>query len=252
MLSLSNHWVGQESPDSWIKVARDNSEWATNAIVYDGTMNLCFGRDVRFTMYDGRIGFIMPDLGTPYVDIPVDESIKVVKSIQQHSPPPWAHTSRGHVARGVERAHRRLSEPEAGDILRWSLVLYETLDEDALRGDVIVHTDLHSKNILRREASGEVSVIDWESAIRASPDVEWANLYHSYVVAGASDDDIQRISAQVRDPKVFATALRLKAVSAVSWLYENSRENGKSHDESHRLVAERIDRCNKYMYLPAV
>lgn len=263
-LMLSNHYSGPTADGRWAKVACSNQDWATEAVIYDGMVQEFLGRDVQFVVHEGKAAFITTNLGIPYSNITTLEMLDIAQDINSTHAPLWAKSANGYKETLTSRVRRRYGESSAR-CLEWSLACFEEMDFTALDGECLFHTDLNPKNIVIAPATNQVSVIDWESCVRASADMELAHLTRGLLMRsesllakpsdGASSesvltrDEAQMILERVSDLDAFATALVSKIVSSASWVYKHELEVNPQtlHDAApaERAVQEFVQLCNQ-------
>ena len=219
-LSLSNHWTGPTPEGRWLKVAATDEPWATDAIIYDGMIHKTFGHKIDFGITDHKVSFVMDNYGHPYMDMSVDEMLRVVESIRNTDAPVWLKTTDGYLDRARQRCFRRYDD-DTSEFFAFSAAMFDACSESDMAGNSLVHTDLHLNNIMRDDDTGVVTVIDWESAVRAHPDMELAHIFHTYALrhTDTPEEERQKILDAVSDKDCFISALKSKMGSSVSWLY---------------------------------
>lgn len=263
-LLLSNHYSGPTADGRWSKVACSNQDWATEAVIYDGMVQEFLGRDVQFVVHDGKATFITANLGIPYSNITTLEMLDIAQDINSTHAPLWAKSVSGHKETLTSRVRRRYQEGSPR-CLEWSLARFEEMDFSVLDGECLVHTDLNPKNIVIDPTTNKVSVIDWESCVKASADMELAHLARGLLMrseslllepsdvasseAALTRDEAQMILERVSNLDAFVTALVSKIVSSASWVYKRELKSNPQalHDAApaERAVQEFVQLCNQ-------
>ena len=142
-------------------------------------------------------------------------------------------------ARG-DLAVRMSAGPGAESARGYLMGVLEASDLNALRGDVLAHTDPHRGNWVVDE-SGTARLIDWESASSADPHLDLGALLFSAVLEG-NVPLVEAITDRCGDQHALDTGYRLKAVRGLSHAWMLDLEAGR---DAFDCLDDRIVRLNQ-------
>lgn len=211
MFSTSHHIVSTDG-QQWHKSPDPAVSYALNALENEVRALRILGLPHS---WDGHT-IITPHCGSPVEEVSESVAQKMAERLQS-APVVLAGSGLRTAAHIPDRTRDRIVTRTEG-LPDW---IAETChrwlpDQGAPEGSRLVHTDPHPGNWVQ-DTSGELHLLDWESAIIGPVEIDLAALWHSMIVQDRPMQAQYMIDV-AEDREAFCWGLRSKCATGLSWV----------------------------------